>query len=150
MITKYDLTKATVAWALRVVCRPVVTGLDRLPETGPVIIASNDLTFLDSVIISAFMPRRVKFDRRGGVRQQPRTQGEVDARGLRVHPDHPRGPRPAERVRGGPAARGGAPAGGQGFWDLPQGTRSRDGDPTRPLRVAYLAYLTVPPRSPRV
>ena len=39
MITKYDLTKATVARALRVVCRPVVTGLDRLPETGPVILS---------------------------------------------------------------------------------------------------------------
>jgi len=61
MITKYDLTKATVARALRMLCRPVVSGLDRLPETGPVIIASNHLSFLDSVIISAFMPRRVKF-----------------------------------------------------------------------------------------
>ena len=31
------------------------------PATGPVIVASNHLSFLDSIIISAMMPRRVAF-----------------------------------------------------------------------------------------
>ena len=38
-----------------------MTGLEHFPKKGPVIVASNHLSFLDSIIISAMMPRRVAF-----------------------------------------------------------------------------------------
>jgi len=77
VITKYDLTKASVARALRLLCRPVITGLENLPQDGPVIIASNHLSFLDSVIISAFMPRRVKFIAKAEYVNSPGIKGKL-------------------------------------------------------------------------
>jgi len=46
---------------LRIVFRPVVTGLENVPEDGPVILASNHLSFVDSVLIPLVVPRRVTF-----------------------------------------------------------------------------------------
>ena len=57
----YKLSQKTVTGLLRSVFRARVTGLDHFPKTGPVIVASNHLSFLDSIIISAMMPRRVAF-----------------------------------------------------------------------------------------
>jgi 1-acyl-sn-glycerol-3-phosphate acyltransferase len=41
--------------------RPVVEGLDRVPATGPVIVASNHLSFADSLVIPIVAPRKVVF-----------------------------------------------------------------------------------------
>src|SRR5437879_2023779 len=46
---------------LRVVFRPVVTGLENVPGEGPIILASNHLSFVDSVLIPLVVPRRVTF-----------------------------------------------------------------------------------------
>jgi 1-acyl-sn-glycerol-3-phosphate acyltransferase len=46
---------------LRVVYRPHVAGLENVPATGPVILASNHLSFVDSVLIPLVVPRRVTF-----------------------------------------------------------------------------------------
>jgi 1-acyl-sn-glycerol-3-phosphate acyltransferase len=46
---------------LRIVFRPVVTGLENVPAEGPVILASNHLSFVDSVLIPLVVPRRVTF-----------------------------------------------------------------------------------------
>jgi 1-acyl-sn-glycerol-3-phosphate acyltransferase len=46
---------------LRIVFRPVVTGVENVPADGPVIIASNHLSFVDSVLIPLVLPRRVTF-----------------------------------------------------------------------------------------
>jgi 1-acyl-sn-glycerol-3-phosphate acyltransferase len=46
---------------LRIVFRPVVAGLDNVPGDGPVILASNHLSFVDSVLIPLVVPRRVTF-----------------------------------------------------------------------------------------
>jgi 1-acyl-sn-glycerol-3-phosphate acyltransferase len=46
---------------LRLVYRPHVTGLENVPATGPVILASNHLSFVDSVLIPLVVPRRVTF-----------------------------------------------------------------------------------------
>jgi 1-acyl-sn-glycerol-3-phosphate acyltransferase len=43
----------------KLVWRPRVEGLDNLPPTGPVIVASNHLSFADSVVIPFVVPRRV-------------------------------------------------------------------------------------------
>ncbi|MCO5993025.1 lysophospholipid acyltransferase family protein [Actinoallomurus rhizosphaericola] len=46
---------------LRIVFRPVVVGLENVPEDGAVILASNHLSFVDSVLIPLVVPRRVTF-----------------------------------------------------------------------------------------
>ena len=45
----------------RAVWRPVVEGLHHVPATGPVIVASNHLSFFDSVVIPVVVPRKVVF-----------------------------------------------------------------------------------------
>jgi len=57
----YQTSQKAVTGILRTVFRARVTGLENFPATGPVIVASNHLSFLDSIIISAMMPRRVAF-----------------------------------------------------------------------------------------
>lgn len=47
---------------LQVLYRPVVAGLENVPDEGPVIFASNHLSFVDSVLIPLVLPqRRVTF-----------------------------------------------------------------------------------------
>jgi 1-acyl-sn-glycerol-3-phosphate acyltransferase len=46
---------------LRVVFRPWVEGLENLPAEGPVILASNHLSFSDSIFLPLVVPRRVTF-----------------------------------------------------------------------------------------
>ncbi|NPC95974.1 lysophospholipid acyltransferase family protein [Nocardioides sp. zg-DK7169] len=45
----------------RAVWRPTVRGLENVPRTGPVILASNHLSFVDSVVIPVVVPRTVVF-----------------------------------------------------------------------------------------
>ena len=46
---------------LRLVFRPVVAGLENIPVEGPVILASNHRSFVDSMLIPLVIPRRVTF-----------------------------------------------------------------------------------------
>jgi 1-acyl-sn-glycerol-3-phosphate acyltransferase len=57
----YRLLKVVLATIFKVVWRPTVTGLERIPERGPVILASNHLSFVDSMVIPMLVPRRVAF-----------------------------------------------------------------------------------------
>lgn len=57
----YDGVRATFRGTIGATCRPTVTGLEHVPDEGPFIVASNHLSFLDSIIIQALMPRPVAF-----------------------------------------------------------------------------------------
>ena len=46
---------------LKTVFRPWVTGLDNIPRTGGVILASNHLSFIDSVFLPLVIDRRIYF-----------------------------------------------------------------------------------------
>ena len=46
---------------LKLVWRPTVHGLDNVPASGGVILASNHLSFVDSVAIPSVVPRKVAF-----------------------------------------------------------------------------------------
>lgn len=149
MITKYEITKATVARALKVTCRPVVTGLDRLPETGPVIIASNHLSFLDSVIISALLPRRVKFIAKAEYINSPGIKGRIMRELFEFIDIVPviRGQQSESVAALDPAVE--HLRQGNVFGIYPEGTRSRDGYLYRGRSgVAYLAYVTSAPVVP--
>jgi len=57
----YGLLRAFLTPFLMVLFRPKVTGLRHVPATGPVIIASNHLSFSDSVFMPLVVPRKVTF-----------------------------------------------------------------------------------------
>ncbi|MCU1409392.1 MAG: 1-acyl-sn-glycerol-3-phosphate acyltransferase [Rhodoglobus sp.] len=46
---------------LKTVFRPWVTGLDNIPKTGGVILASNHLSFIDSIFLPLLIERRIYF-----------------------------------------------------------------------------------------
>jgi 1-acyl-sn-glycerol-3-phosphate acyltransferase len=57
----YRLLKWLIVFVVRVVYRPEVRGLEHVPAQGAVILASNHLSFIDSVLIPLVVPRRVVF-----------------------------------------------------------------------------------------
>jgi 1-acyl-sn-glycerol-3-phosphate acyltransferase len=57
----YDLTRSSTRGLIAGLCRPTVIGLENVPATGGFIVAPNHLSFLDSVLVQALMPRPVAF-----------------------------------------------------------------------------------------
>jgi 1-acyl-sn-glycerol-3-phosphate acyltransferase len=57
----YTVLHSVVPPLARAVWRPTVEGLHHVPATGPVIVASNHLSFIDSVVIPVVVPRKVVF-----------------------------------------------------------------------------------------
>lgn len=57
----YEVLHRVVPPLLKAVWRPDVQGLENVPRTGGVILASNHLSFVDSVVIPSVAPRRVVF-----------------------------------------------------------------------------------------
>lgn len=57
----YDATRGLTRALISGLCRPTVLGLEHVPAEGPFIVAPNHLSFLDSVIVQALMPRPVAF-----------------------------------------------------------------------------------------
>jgi 1-acyl-sn-glycerol-3-phosphate acyltransferase len=57
----YAVLYAVVPPVAKVVWRPRVIGLENVPRTGPVILASNHLSFADSLVIPIVAPRKVAF-----------------------------------------------------------------------------------------
>ena len=57
----YEVVHAVVPPVWKAVWRPRVEGLENVPATGPVIVASNHLSFADSMVIPFVVPRKVVF-----------------------------------------------------------------------------------------
>jgi 1-acyl-sn-glycerol-3-phosphate acyltransferase len=57
----YEVVHAVVPPVAKAVWRPTVLGLENLPASGPVIVASNHLSFADSMVIPFVVPRKVVF-----------------------------------------------------------------------------------------
>ncbi|WP_159943430.1 MULTISPECIES: 1-acyl-sn-glycerol-3-phosphate acyltransferase [unclassified Nocardiopsis] len=58
----YGALRQTVSVLARTLCRPTVEGRENIPTTGAVLLASNHLSFIDSVVIPlAASHRRVRF-----------------------------------------------------------------------------------------
>jgi len=57
----FDAIRWTTRGLVSTTCRPTVIGLENVPKDGPFIVAPNHLSFLDSVIVQALMPRPVAF-----------------------------------------------------------------------------------------
>ncbi|TWP48905.1 1-acyl-sn-glycerol-3-phosphate acyltransferase [Lentzea tibetensis] len=57
----YPVMRHVVAPTARLIYRPTVEGLENVPKDGPVILAPNHLSFIDSIVIPMVIPRRVSF-----------------------------------------------------------------------------------------
>ncbi len=57
----YGVAKHVIPPVFKAVWRPDVTGLHHVPKTGGVILASNHLSFADSIVIPVVVPRKVVF-----------------------------------------------------------------------------------------
>jgi 1-acyl-sn-glycerol-3-phosphate acyltransferase len=146
----YLLLVGTLRVLFRVGWRPVVEGREHIPATGPLIVAANHLSFIDSVIIPLAVPsRRVTFLTKaeyftgGGIRGWPRRTFFREI-----------GAVPIERGEHGDAqasldAALGALRKGWAFALYPEGTRSRDGRLYRGRTgVAWLAFAASAPVLP--
>ncbi len=57
----YEVVHAVLPPLAKLYWRPRIEGLENIPSTGPVIVASNHLSFADSMVIPFFVPRKVVF-----------------------------------------------------------------------------------------
>jgi 1-acyl-sn-glycerol-3-phosphate acyltransferase len=57
----YTLTRIVMGPVARLIYRPVIEGRENIPRTGPLLLASNHLSFVDSIVIPLVAPRRVVF-----------------------------------------------------------------------------------------
>jgi 1-acyl-sn-glycerol-3-phosphate acyltransferase len=57
----YRVLRTLLRIVFRLVYRPVVTGREHVPAMGPVVLASNHLSYVDSIVIPVVAPRHVAF-----------------------------------------------------------------------------------------
>jgi len=60
-VALYEILHRVIPPVTKAVWRPSVHGLEHVPATGPVILASNHLSFADSIVIPVLVPRKVVF-----------------------------------------------------------------------------------------
>jgi 1-acyl-sn-glycerol-3-phosphate acyltransferase len=129
----------------RVAFRPDVTGAEHVPRTGPVILAANHLSFVDSFLIPLTTPRRVSFLAKEEYFARPgptrMIMTGIDA--IPVPRDGFRAAQQSLEVALGVLRAGGA------FGIHPEGSRSRDGRLYRGRTgVAWLALASGAPVVP--
>lgn len=75
----YAVLKALVTRVSLVIWRPTVEGRENIPLHGPVILASNHLSFIDSMLIPIVAPRRVAFIAKAEYFEKPGLKGRFMA-----------------------------------------------------------------------
>ncbi len=145
----YSLTRLVLALLARLLCRPVIEGADNVPRRGPVILASNHLSFIDSVMISVLAPRPVVFLAKAEYFQGRGLKGRMTRWFFTSIGSIPveRGTHRAAQASLEAAQR--VLSGKQAFGIYPEGTRSLDGRLYRGRTgVAWLALTTRAPVVP--
>lgn len=142
-------TRLTIVPLARLIYRPAVEGRENVPRRGPVILAANHVSFLDSIVIPIVAPRPVAFLAKAEFFQQPGFKGWLTRTCLTG----------TEAI---PVQRGASRAAqeslevalevlenGRAFGIHPEGTRSRDGRLYRGRTgVAWLALASGAPVVP--
>jgi 1-acyl-sn-glycerol-3-phosphate acyltransferase len=111
----------------RMIYRPVVEGADNVPQEGPLILASNHLSFIDSIVIPLLAPRRIFY-----LAKAEYFVGKGPVSRLRNSLFRTLGAIPVDRVAARSAQLSLDAAlsvlnAGDAFGIYPEGTRSRDG-----------------------
>ena len=145
----YTMTRSSIRGIIHGICRAEVTGLENVPKEGGFIVASNHLSFFDSLIIQALTPRDVAFFAKAEYFTTPGVKGKLMKSFF-------------ESVGSIPVQRGEQAASvaaldslveiiesGSGIGIYPEGTRSRDGRLYRGRTgVGWLALTTGVPVVP--
>ncbi|WP_228943019.1 lysophospholipid acyltransferase family protein [Nocardioides sp. Leaf374] len=145
----YRVLHSVVPPLARAVWRPRIEGLHHVPRSGPVILASNHLSFIDSVVIPVTAPRKVVFLAKSdyftgtGLRGSAQRAWFEGLGMLPVDRDDPRAALASLDVALEVLGRG------EAFGLYPEGTRSRDGRLYRGRTgVAHLALTAGAPVVP--
>jgi 1-acyl-sn-glycerol-3-phosphate acyltransferase len=145
----YRLVNAVVSPLARAVWRPRVEGVENVPATGGVLLASNHLSFADSVVIPVVAPRKVVFLAKAEYFDGPGLKGQLSKawfEGLGMVPvnrDDTRSALDSLDIALEVLGRG------EAFGLYPEGTRSRDGRLYRgKVGVAQLALQSGAPIVP--
>jgi 1-acyl-sn-glycerol-3-phosphate acyltransferase len=123
----YRILHTVVRPAALAVWRPEIVGREKVPLSGPVILASNHLSFADSVIIPLAAPRQVAFLAKQDYWTGKGIRGAISRSwfnaigSIPVDRDNPRAAQLALEAGLAHLRAGGA------FGIYPEGTRSRDG-----------------------
>jgi 1-acyl-sn-glycerol-3-phosphate acyltransferase len=140
----YWVVKAVLTPILRVCYRIKVEGRENVPRHGPVILASNHRSFLDSVFLPLVLPRRVTFVAKAEYFDDPKSAWFF--RGIGQIPIRREGGSASERALASAAE---VLSAGGVFAIYPEGTRTRDGYMHRGhTGVARLAFRTEVPVVP--
>jgi 1-acyl-sn-glycerol-3-phosphate acyltransferase len=133
----------------RLAFRPTVEGRGNVPRTGPVILAANHLSFLDSFLIPLIAPRPVVFLAKEEYFTAPGVKGRLSRATLTAVDAIPV-PRGAHRAAQAALETAlGVLAEGRAFGIHPEGSRSRDGRLYRGRTgVAWLAFASGAPVVP--
>lgn len=148
-IGETGIVRTGVRALIRLGARPITSGFENVPKTGGFIVASNHLSFLDSVIIQAILPRQVRFFAKADYWSQPGLKGKI----MRGFFDSV-GSIPVERSDQSASVNAlnqlvDFIAAGDGVGIYPEGTRSRDGKLYRGRTgVGWLALTTGVPVIP--
>jgi len=118
----YWIVKGALTPVLGVCFRVKVEGRENLPKRGPVILASNHRSFLDSIFIPLVVRRRVTFVAKAEYFDDPKTAWFF--RGVGQIPIRREGGSASERAL---ASASGVLGAGGVFGIYPEGTRTRDG-----------------------
>jgi 1-acyl-sn-glycerol-3-phosphate acyltransferase len=118
----YWVVKGVLTPVLGVCFRVKVEGREHVPKKGPVILASNHRSFLDSIFIPLVLRRRVTFVAKAEYFDDPKTAWFF--RGVGQIPIRREGGSASERAL---ASASEVLAGGCVFGIYPEGTRTRDG-----------------------
>lgn len=147
----YGALKVSVGAGLKLVFRPWVDGKHHVPATGPAILASNHLSFSDSLFLPAVLDRRVTFIAKAEYFTSPGIKGWLMAAFFRAAGQLPVD-RSGARGAGQAAIRSGVAVleRGELFGIYPEGTRSPDGRLYRgkPGGLARIALATGAPVLP--
>ncbi|NGN95592.1 1-acyl-sn-glycerol-3-phosphate acyltransferase [Nocardioides sp. KC13] len=145
----YRVLHAVVPPLLRAVWRPTVTGGENVPRSGGVILASNHLSFADSIVIPSVSPRPVHFLAKSdyftgtGIKGAAQRAWFEGMGMLPVDRDDPQAALGSLEVALEVLGRG------EAFGIYPEGTRSRDGRLYRGRTgVAHLALTAGVPVVP--
>ncbi|MBF4160684.1 lysophospholipid acyltransferase family protein [Nocardioides acrostichi] len=145
----YRALHAVVPPLARALWRPEISGLEHVPATGGVLLASNHLSFVDSVVIPVVVPRKVVFLAKSDYFTGTGASGALQRawfQGLGMLPVDRDDPRAALGSLDTALA---VLARGEAFGLYPEGTRSRDGRLYRGRTgVAHLALTAGVPVVP--
>ncbi|HSV37932.1 MAG TPA: lysophospholipid acyltransferase family protein [Nocardioidaceae bacterium] len=118
----YETIHPVVSPLAKAIWRPTVEGLDNVPRTGGLLIASNHLSFVDSVVLPIVAPRKVVFLAKAEYFEKPLSRAWFEGIGMvPVDRDDTKAAVASLEIALEVLGRG------EAFGIYPEGTRSRDG-----------------------